>query len=212
MIFHVFDLHLYTSTSSIKAPLLSSARPCVFQTRAGIILLPYTQDLLAGDIETKFALFSGHDTVIAPLLAALGAYDCHWPPYASHIAFELWSKPAKASGVDGRVRGRRRKRAKRALADEEIIEDGEQERDAADEEQSPKTEGGDERNASEGELVDPEKAVQDENDEGEDVGKSDPGGNSQEVPETEESYVRVTFNGEPVTHRIKFCGEALEER
>ncbi|CAN0385483.1 unnamed protein product, partial [Hapterophycus canaliculatus] len=43
---------------------------------------------------TKFVLFSGHDTVVAPLLAALGAYDCRWPPYASHVAFELWSKPS----------------------------------------------------------------------------------------------------------------------
>jgi hypothetical protein len=28
--------------------------------------------------------------VIAPVLAAIGAYDCKWPPYASHIEFELW--------------------------------------------------------------------------------------------------------------------------
>jgi hypothetical protein len=41
---------------------------------------------------TKFTLYSGHDTVIAPVLAALGVYDrfCVWPPYASRIAFELW--------------------------------------------------------------------------------------------------------------------------
>ena len=38
-------------------------------------------------------VFSGHDTVIAPVLAALGAYTdelCVWPPYASRIVFELW--------------------------------------------------------------------------------------------------------------------------
>ncbi|CAN0552189.1 unnamed protein product, partial [Ectocarpus sp. 8 AP-2014] len=51
------------------------------------------QRTLSGDNPTKFALFSGHDTVVAPLLAAFGAYDCRWPPYASHVAFELWSKP-----------------------------------------------------------------------------------------------------------------------
>jgi hypothetical protein len=37
-----------------------------------------------------FVLYSGHDTVIAPLLSALGAYDCKWPPYASRVVFELW--------------------------------------------------------------------------------------------------------------------------
>jgi hypothetical protein len=41
----------------------------------------------------KLSVFSGHDTVIAPVLAALGTFtgkDCVWPPYASRIAFELW--------------------------------------------------------------------------------------------------------------------------
>jgi hypothetical protein len=37
-----------------------------------------------------FVLYSGHDTVVAPLLSALGAYDCRWPPYASRVVFELW--------------------------------------------------------------------------------------------------------------------------
>ncbi|CAM9721245.1 unnamed protein product, partial [Ectocarpus fasciculatus] len=47
----------------------------------------------------KFTLYSGHDTVIAPVLAALGVYDryCTWPPYASHIAFELWKNARKES-------------------------------------------------------------------------------------------------------------------
>lgn len=42
----------------------------------------------------RLVLFSGHDTVIAPLLGALGAFSdpatCSWPPYASHLVFELW--------------------------------------------------------------------------------------------------------------------------
>ena len=41
------------------------------------------------------SLFSGHDTVIAPVLAALGVYKdeiCGWPSYASHIIFELWQR------------------------------------------------------------------------------------------------------------------------
>jgi hypothetical protein len=37
--------------------------------------------------------------VIAPVLAALGVYDrhCTWPPYASHIMFELWKNARKES-------------------------------------------------------------------------------------------------------------------
>lgn len=39
-------------------------------------------------------IFSGHDTVIAPVLAALGVYRqkdlCVWPPYASRIVFEVY--------------------------------------------------------------------------------------------------------------------------
>mgnify|MGYP006077882493 CR=1 FL=1 len=54
-------------------------------------------ELKGGDIfgsGVKLSVFSGHDTVIAPVLAALGVYDdhCEWPPYASRIAFELYEK------------------------------------------------------------------------------------------------------------------------
>ncbi|KAJ9455928.1 hypothetical protein DIPPA_22729 [Diplonema papillatum] len=35
-------------------------------------------------------LFFGHDSIVAPLLSALGAFDCRWPPYASRVVFELW--------------------------------------------------------------------------------------------------------------------------
>lgn len=53
---------------------------------------------LSGASQTeRLSVFSGHDTVIAPVLAGLGAYAgdlCIWPGYASNIAFELW-QPAK---------------------------------------------------------------------------------------------------------------------
>ena len=46
----------------------------------------------------RISLYSGHDTVIAPLLAALGVLAapvaCAWPPYASHVVFELWTGPS----------------------------------------------------------------------------------------------------------------------
>lgn len=45
-----------------------------------------------GDL--KFALYSGHDTTVAPLLGVLKAdnYNMMWPPYASNIVFELWKE------------------------------------------------------------------------------------------------------------------------
>lgn len=47
----------------------------------------------SADAAEKLSVFSGHDTVIAPVLAALGVYHgalCYWPPYASRIVFELY--------------------------------------------------------------------------------------------------------------------------
>jgi len=42
----------------------------------------------------KVSVFSGHDTVIAPVLSSLGVYRhealCKWPGYASRIVFEVW--------------------------------------------------------------------------------------------------------------------------
>lgn len=45
------------------------------------------------------AIYSGHDTVIGPVLGALGVFGaekyCKWPGYASRIAFELWASDTK---------------------------------------------------------------------------------------------------------------------
>jgi hypothetical protein len=41
--------------------------------------------------------------VIAPVLAAIGAYDCKWPPYASHIEFELWQSTNATASAYVRV-------------------------------------------------------------------------------------------------------------
>lgn len=47
----------------------------------------------AGQAE-RLVVLSGHDTVVAQLLAALGGmadvHHCRWPPYASRLVFELW--------------------------------------------------------------------------------------------------------------------------
>ena len=49
---------------------------------------PFLSELLRNfkdDLSSKqrrLHLYAGHDTVVAPLVAALGAYDCRWPPLA----------------------------------------------------------------------------------------------------------------------------------
>lgn len=54
-------------------------------------------------MKDKMTILSGHDTVIAPVLATLGVYKSHcwWPPYASRIAFELWEHDAGDSAPSG---------------------------------------------------------------------------------------------------------------
>lgn len=44
---------------------------------------------------TKFYLFSGHDTTIAPILASLRVFDGKFPPIGSYLILELFSKDGK---------------------------------------------------------------------------------------------------------------------
>ena len=44
-----------------------------------------------------FMLFSGHDTTVAPILSAFGVYSGEWPPYASHMEFELFKDKTNSS-------------------------------------------------------------------------------------------------------------------
>lgn len=53
-----------------------------------------------GKDETKFVIYSGHDTTIGPLSHALGIPLLSWPPYSTHIEVELW-KSKLASIADG---------------------------------------------------------------------------------------------------------------
>ena len=54
-------------------------------------LLDNMQAVISGNAPMpKFMLFSGHDTSVGPLLAALGVFDGTWPPYASHVSLELY--------------------------------------------------------------------------------------------------------------------------
>ena len=50
-----------------------------------------------GGVVPRLQFRAGHDTVIAPLLTALGAPDSpfSWPNYASRLGFELWMRPVE---------------------------------------------------------------------------------------------------------------------
>lgn len=174
------------------------------------ITTPTPQEALSGETSTKFALFSGHDTVVAPLLAALGAYDCRWPPYASHVAFELWSKPPGSGGGDGKDgAGRALREDAGASASgaigagpRRVLVEGRDDAAAAGQVRW-RTEGTDSASPSgDGALGDgqgrPEVGP------GE-VGKQGIGGGAASGSGEEEAYVRVTFQGQPVTHRIMDC-------
>ena len=68
-----------------------------------------TEKHLKEALRVKMGIFSGHDTVIAPVLAGLGVYsgqDCIWPPYASRIAFELWRPAQPATTTSGQAQGK----------------------------------------------------------------------------------------------------------
>mmetsp|Transcript_431 Transcript_431/g.845 ORF Transcript_431/g.845 Transcript_431/m.845 type:complete len:224 (-) Transcript_431:98-769(-) len=69
------------------------------------LLLEVIRRLEAASIGTgeRLMVFSGHDTVLAPLLAAMGAMGrspelCRWPPYASRLVVELWREQEQRGG------------------------------------------------------------------------------------------------------------------
>ncbi|CBN74266.1 conserved unknown protein [Ectocarpus siliculosus] len=179
---------------------------------AALSLYPFTTEILtnmrralSGDSPTKFALFSGHDTVVAPLLAAFGAYDCRWPPYASHVAFELWSKPPAGQedkdppnrgllGGGENGRGGEDAASRRALAEEGNGAAAGGEGAAEQGGGSAESGAGSPNNPSQ-EVIPPAGDAQE--------GASDAG---EAGGKEEEAYVRVTFQGKPITHHITDCG------
>jgi acid phosphatase len=66
-----------------------------------------------GETDIKFALSGCHDTTLAGVLTSLGAFDGEkWPPFTSHIAFEMFRKKgsvnkprAPASALDSKSQG-----------------------------------------------------------------------------------------------------------
>eukprot|EP00903_Cladosiphon_okamuranus_P016088 g14852.t1 len=189
-------------------------------------LYPFTHEILtnmrealSGETSMKFALFSGHDTVVAPLLAALGAYDCRWPPYASHVAFELWSKPSGSGGGEGKDEAgralREDARAGGSVAVEAIprtvsVKDG------GDDAAATSAAGGGRRRmdgADGGADIPSGDGMRAGGQLGQDEGSGEAWveRTKRRAVEAgrgdgeEEAYVRVTFQGQPVTHRIMDC-------
>jgi lysosomal acid phosphatase len=67
--------------------------PEIARLLAGIFLqevITYMQKTIDGTQAHKFILFSGHDSNILPVMAALGSPLEATPPYASNICFELY--------------------------------------------------------------------------------------------------------------------------
>ena len=54
---------------------------------------------VSGGSDERLAIYSGHDSTIAPVLAALGVWDRRWPPYASTIILETYRQASPATGV-----------------------------------------------------------------------------------------------------------------
>lgn len=48
-------------------------------------------------VSPKFVIYSGHDSTLSMMIGALGLKDIIWPPYASHLIFELWVDEGDAS-------------------------------------------------------------------------------------------------------------------
>ena len=56
-----------------------------------------------GEKDIKFGLSGCHDTTLAALLSSLGCFEVEeWPPYTSHLAFELFRKAdSPRDSIDG---------------------------------------------------------------------------------------------------------------
>lgn len=54
-------------------------------------------DTLFDPATPHLAVLAAHDTVVAPLAAALNVFDGKWPPLATRLVFELWRDPIRGS-------------------------------------------------------------------------------------------------------------------
>mmetsp|Transcript_24354 Transcript_24354/g.35731 ORF Transcript_24354/g.35731 Transcript_24354/m.35731 type:complete len:213 (-) Transcript_24354:134-772(-) len=83
----------YTSPVGGREFTMLDMFPFMKEVRGALLMASETEK---GGIQ----VFAGHDTVIAPVLSALGVYGhpsiCAWPPYASRITFELWTPSSQS--------------------------------------------------------------------------------------------------------------------
>lgn len=99
----------YTGTQGGLNGTLLSMHPLLLEILA---LLETSAKAETLHIPKALSLFSGHDTVVGSVLAALGVFQqhCRWPKYASRVAIELWtplvpvSKDPRVRPVSGAVR------------------------------------------------------------------------------------------------------------
>ena len=130
----------------------------------------------------KLTVFSGHDTVIAPVLASLGVYTeelCVWPPYASRIVFELWQGNVEQSRP---IRER--------IMSEEIKE------------RNSNNKNTDIREENRENIFDNSNRITD-------TKKND--SNNNITNDNMMSYVRVIYNGKDVTMKITACREEINK-
>jgi acid phosphatase len=50
------------------------------------------EDRVSGRSPLRLAVYSAHDTVLAPFLSSLDVFDWRWPPFTSHVEIELFRK------------------------------------------------------------------------------------------------------------------------
>jgi acid phosphatase len=53
------------------------------------------EDRVSGRSPLRLAVYSAHDTVLAPFLCGLGVFDWRWPPFTSHVEIELFRKSSR---------------------------------------------------------------------------------------------------------------------
>eukprot|EP01116_Phalansterium_solitarium_P011686 TRINITY_DN2744_c0_g1_i1.p1 TRINITY_DN2744_c0_g1~~TRINITY_DN2744_c0_g1_i1.p1 ORF type:complete len:420 (-),score=127.77 TRINITY_DN2744_c0_g1_i1:484-1698(-) len=53
-------------------------------------LLAAFDNAIAGTSTLRYLYYSGHDSTVGPLAATFGVFNNVWPPYASHLEFEVW--------------------------------------------------------------------------------------------------------------------------
>ena len=75
---------------------------------ARLFMEPLLQDIVdrmsvQADQRVRFAMYTGRDLVVGPVAAALGFFNCVWPPFGSHVVFELYAQRGYSVPVAVRV-------------------------------------------------------------------------------------------------------------